>query len=826
MDSEEADPSAVADEAKVFLSYSRKDREAAQGIADALRSRSFGVFKDTDDILPTEEWRDRLKELIEEADTIVFLLSPHSATSEVCAWEVEYANELNKRIAPIVIEDVAGDAIPPLLARLNFIFCTPRDPFADAVDTLVSALNLDIDWIREHTRLNGLAARWRKAGNASHLLLRGQDIIDAERWRDERPKEAPAVTPLQAEFITASRRDAVRRQRRTVGVSIAMAVFSIGLAALAYLQSIEADRQRVIADANAEEAEAERAEAETQRGRAEENARVAEAERAEAQAQRDRVARQLTAQSLRTGDFATAAGIVRDLAPQTHAMQTVLASLIAPENAARRKGEVAPFRLNGKLYLSQRDAAPIELPLDFSANRWLRHGETILLISDGGQIRQFDHAGTALQDHESSVRSRLCKAIRGREGLTILSWGKGAYSAGSQSLLVTRVPNEPGPITREDYFAGHDPIILDAPDGPVSVDVYETLNACADFALGRIGRDEWFPVGDFALNLELIDDVAFPGAAEEDTLWSGERRPELTTEDKLRQLSPYGFTPALAQYLRVRENGEFVQGYVSDIVVGGAVSGLKVPWNYGGTGGEESQFCLVTSASKMNCADLGGFGQMRLALNPTNEWLAVYGQSISYEGNTFSVWILTAEGGVMTTGKTEEVLSASFGPDGTFAYLENGALVLHAPDGEESYRGPRPGAATAVGWTADGRLVLFGDDGVHVGSGPEDLAFTPLAPPPPTSISDAETPYWVTAEADGPVVALGYGADFVLFDTAMMAPISGAFEPGHEQFEGASILSRTPEGGWRMEILGTEYLRRSATGIDLDRAFDAEAVFE
>ena len=69
---------------KVFLSYSRRDRERTQRIADVLRARHFGVFKDTDDILPTEEWKTRLEQLIAEADTIVFLLSPHSVASEVC----------------------------------------------------------------------------------------------------------------------------------------------------------------------------------------------------------------------------------------------------------------------------------------------------------------------------------------------------------------------------------------------------------------------------------------------------------------------------------------------------------------------------------------------------------------------------------------------------------------------------------------------------------------------------------------------------------------------------------------------------------------------
>ena len=248
--STEADD-ASTDGAKIFLSYSRKDRESAQTIAEALRAREFGVFRDTDDILPTEEWRDRLKQLIEEADTVVFLLSPHSAASQVCAWEVDYAYELNKRIAPIVIEDVEGDAIPPLLARLNFIFCTRRDPFENAVETLVSALNNDIGWIREHTRLLGLARRWTDAGEPDRLLLRGQDIADAEAWRDSRPKDAPAVTPGQARFVAEGRRAATRRQRIALAGSAVVSVLLLGLALFSFQQSREVARRAAILAAGA-----------------------------------------------------------------------------------------------------------------------------------------------------------------------------------------------------------------------------------------------------------------------------------------------------------------------------------------------------------------------------------------------------------------------------------------------------------------------------------------------------------------------------------------------------------------------------------------------
>lgn len=274
------EPDTPREEAKVFLSYSRSDRERAQAVADSLRARHFGVFKDTDDILPTEEWKDRLQQLIEEADTIVFLLSPQSAKSEVCAWEIEHAASLNKRIAPIVIEQVEGKDIPPLLARLNFIFCTPRDPFENAMETLSSALSTDIDWIREHTRIGGLALRWDAANRPGRLLPRGQEIEDMERWRDARPPDTPAVTPLHASYIASARRQSAQRLRAwLIGGAVTVAA-TTALAAFAYLQSIEADRQRVVAEGNAIEAA-------TQRDRAETERTAAEAARVEAVDQRN-----------------------------------------------------------------------------------------------------------------------------------------------------------------------------------------------------------------------------------------------------------------------------------------------------------------------------------------------------------------------------------------------------------------------------------------------------------------------------------------------------------------------------------------------------------
>jgi TIR domain-containing protein len=38
-----------------------------------------------------EDWKRRLGNLISEADTVVFVLTPTSARSEICTWEAEEA---------------------------------------------------------------------------------------------------------------------------------------------------------------------------------------------------------------------------------------------------------------------------------------------------------------------------------------------------------------------------------------------------------------------------------------------------------------------------------------------------------------------------------------------------------------------------------------------------------------------------------------------------------------------------------------------------------------------------------------------------------------
>jgi hypothetical protein len=76
----------------------------------------------------------------------------------------------------------------------------------------VSALDTDLDWLREHTRLLQRASEWDSAGRTESRLLFGDSIAEAKAWAARRPKDAPEPTALHYDFVRASEQAEARRQ--------------------------------------------------------------------------------------------------------------------------------------------------------------------------------------------------------------------------------------------------------------------------------------------------------------------------------------------------------------------------------------------------------------------------------------------------------------------------------------------------------------------------------------------------------------------------------------------------------------------------------------
>ena len=204
----------------VFISYSRSDLEVANQLLNAIQAMKITASIDREGISGAEDWRERLKQLISEADSIIFLLSPSSSTSKMCHWEVEESLRLNKRIIPVLVCPL-GDYEPhPQLRKLNYVYLysEPRlsgSGFGTGMLQLGNALREDLDWIREHTRLGNLAIRWDDQSRPIDILARGSELLHWKKWRAEQTKNAPELTDLQRQFLSASEAEEEKRHSQT-----------------------------------------------------------------------------------------------------------------------------------------------------------------------------------------------------------------------------------------------------------------------------------------------------------------------------------------------------------------------------------------------------------------------------------------------------------------------------------------------------------------------------------------------------------------------------------------------------------------------------------
>ncbi len=230
--------------ARIFISYSRKDTAFVDRLEAALKLHGFEALIDREEIYAFEDWWKRIQGLISKADTVVFVLSPDSVASQVCAKEVAQAAAFNKRFAPIVCRRVDDSAVPDALRRLNFIFFDDPDRFDTAVNQLADALKTHIEWIRQHTEFGETAQRWCSTGRPAGLLLRSPALEEAETWIASRPANAPAPTDETQAFIAASRRSATRRRDILTGSLAAGLFIALAFAGAAYWQKLAADEQR------------------------------------------------------------------------------------------------------------------------------------------------------------------------------------------------------------------------------------------------------------------------------------------------------------------------------------------------------------------------------------------------------------------------------------------------------------------------------------------------------------------------------------------------------------------------------------------------------
>ncbi|OCQ96938.1 histidine kinase [Nostoc sp. MBR 210] len=190
---------------QVFLSYSEKERDLMEKIAKILMRESFTIWINKTDIQSGTDFVESIYRGIEEADNLVFLMSPASLQSEYCQMELSHAFSLKKRIIPLLIEQVDIEQIPVELRTLQFIDLTEPQPQQANIDKLINVLTQDVTYYEQHKILLVKALKWERQKRNSSILLRGYNLRESEAWlKIAQQKTQHLPIPLQVEFITDS----------------------------------------------------------------------------------------------------------------------------------------------------------------------------------------------------------------------------------------------------------------------------------------------------------------------------------------------------------------------------------------------------------------------------------------------------------------------------------------------------------------------------------------------------------------------------------------------------------------------------------------------
>jgi WD40 repeat protein len=241
-----AGPDGEPEHYDAFVSYSHFDREFALTLKSALERGGESVWLDESEIHGGIRWSEELERAIEGSDAFLFLLSPDSAASQECGKELAHAIRLNKRILPVRVRDAADATLPEGLSAYQFIparLLFDKD-YEESLTQLITEIETDRDWVREHTEWAQKAREWEKHDRNPSYLVRGAELEQAEQWRSRSAGKQPGLSELQNEYIDASRQAATRRLRRTRAFVSGALVVAIGLAVFALIQRQQAITQQ------------------------------------------------------------------------------------------------------------------------------------------------------------------------------------------------------------------------------------------------------------------------------------------------------------------------------------------------------------------------------------------------------------------------------------------------------------------------------------------------------------------------------------------------------------------------------------------------------
>lgn len=147
--------------AKVFVSYSRDDKDAALGLTHALVEQGNDVWLDSGEIRPGERWAEQTSEAIRSANVVVLLIGSEPGTLVRNEWSQALQESWRKDSPVSVVPVVLGDAEPPAFLRDRQIIRVDKTPeeWTRVAQLIENPADASYEWTTTHSARSELTER-------------------------------------------------------------------------------------------------------------------------------------------------------------------------------------------------------------------------------------------------------------------------------------------------------------------------------------------------------------------------------------------------------------------------------------------------------------------------------------------------------------------------------------------------------------------------------------------------------------------------------------------------------------------------------------------
>jgi hypothetical protein len=196
----------------VFISYSTEDITIKENIRKHLAKHLITSWSNTHDIMPGIDFGEAINRGVEQADFMIFLISPNSLKSKYCLDELSYAIRLHKKVIPILVAPTNfSEFDSPLIKQLSvmqYINMTDNRSeldFARDMSDLIFMLNQEQEYFHKHKVYLARALKWQRSNEIPSVLLRGNNLDKAKVWLKSGQKRSDYLpTAIHEEFVKAA----------------------------------------------------------------------------------------------------------------------------------------------------------------------------------------------------------------------------------------------------------------------------------------------------------------------------------------------------------------------------------------------------------------------------------------------------------------------------------------------------------------------------------------------------------------------------------------------------------------------------------------------